>query len=143
MMYDTRMLAAKAPGVLKPLARNWSVSAVYTLQSGQPYSAYLGRDLNGDGNAFNDLAPGTARNQYRLPWRASIDPRIARDFHVGARGKVSLIWEAFNVTNRPNYGAVDDTVYTAGGEGLRLNGPLGTTAPADGRVTQLAVRVMF
>jgi hypothetical protein len=54
-----------------------------------------------------------------------------------------LIWEAFNVTNRPNYGAVDDTVYTAGGEGLRLNGPLGTTAPADGRVTQLAVRVMF
>ena len=143
MMYDARVLAAKAPGVLKPLARNWSVSAVYTLQSGQPYSAYLGRDLNRDGNAFNDLAPGTARNQYRLPWRASIDPRIARDFHAGARGKVSLIWEAFNVMNRPNYGAVDDTVYTAGGEGLRLNGPLGTTAPADGRVTQLAVRVMF
>ncbi len=143
MMYDTRVLAEKAPGILKPLVRNWSVSAICTLQSGQPYSASVDRDINGDGNAFNDLALGTTRNQYRLPWRASIDPRITRDVHVGARGKVSLIWEAFNVTNRPNYGAVDDTVYTAGGEGMRLNGPLGSKALADGRVTQLAVRVMF
>lgn len=143
VMYDTRLLAEKAPGILEALMRNWSVSAIYTLQSGQPYSAYIDRDSNGDGNAVNDLAQGTTRNQYRLPWRAAIDPRIARDFHVGARGKVSLIWEAFNVTNRPNYGAVDDTVYTAGGEGLRLNGPLGSNGLADGRVTQLAVKVMF
>jgi len=143
MMYDTRLLAEKAPGRLKPLVRNWSVSAIYMLQSGQPYSAYVDRDINGDGNAFNDLTPGTSRNQYRLPWQASMDPRIARDFHVGARGKVSLIWEAFNVTNRPNYGAVDDTVYTAGGDGLRLNGPLGSRTLADGRITQLAVRVGF
>jgi hypothetical protein len=143
MTYDTRMLAERAAGFLKPLARNWIISGVYTLQSGQPYSAYVNRDINGDGNAFNDLAPGTTRNQYRLPMQSSIDPRVARDFYVGARGKLSLIWEAFNLTNRPNYVSVDDTVYTAGGGGLSLNRPIGGSALADGRVMQLAVRMAF
>ena len=46
--------------------RGWTFSGIFTAQSGQPYSAYVNTDINGDGNTRNDIAPGTTRNQYRL-----------------------------------------------------------------------------
>jgi hypothetical protein len=143
-MYDTSALAGTRTGVMKALIAHWSLGVVYTLQSGQPYSSYVDGDINGDGNAFNDLAPATARNQYRLPVQASFDPRIARDFHVGQNGKLSLIWEAFNVTNRPNYVAVEDRLLLDSGAARRRSPIFGQAAmQADGRVMQLAVRVAF
>ena len=43
-------------------------AAIFTAQSGQPYTARVGAvDLNNDGNTRNDIAPGTTRNQFRLP----------------------------------------------------------------------------
>ena len=143
-MYDSTPFAAARTGVMKALLGDWSLSVVYSIQSGQPYSAYVDGDINGDGNAFNDLAPGTTRNQYRLPWQASIDPRIARDFYVGRNGRLSLIWEAFNVMNRPNYIAVDDLLFTPVGGSLGRNTQFGRkTSQTDGRVMQLAVRATF
>ena len=53
---------------------------------GQPYSARVGNvDLNNDGNTRNDFAPGTVRNQYRLPSYYSLDLRVARE-HSRSRG---------------------------------------------------------
>jgi hypothetical protein len=142
-MYDTTPLAASSNAVMNALISHWSLSVVYSIQSGLPYSAFVAGDINGDGNAFNDLAPGTTRNQYRLPWQASIDPRIARDFYIGRNRKLSLIWEAFNVTNRPNYIAVDDVLFT-GGESLRRSTQFGRkTRQADGRMMQLAAKLTF
>ena len=66
------------------LVRNWSFSVIFTAQSGQPYTARVGAvDLNGDGNTRNDIAPGTVRNQFRLPSLVTFDPRIARDIPIG------------------------------------------------------------
>jgi hypothetical protein len=112
--------------------------------SGAPYTGYVDADLNGDGNPFNDVAPATTRNQYRLPWQISFNPRAARDFHFGSGRKVSFIWEAFNLMNRPNYVAVDDMLYTMTPTGLQRN-PLfgGPTAQDEGRVMQLAAKVTF
>ena len=112
-MYDTSLLAVDRHGLSKRLIGNWQFGLVYTLQSGQPYSAFVNGDINGDHNAFNDLAPDTTWNQYRLPLQASFDPRVSRRFGLGRTRQLSLIWEAFNVMNRPNYTAVDNTLLLA------------------------------
>jgi len=117
---------------------------VYMLQSGQPFSAFVNGDVNADRNAFNDLAPDTTWNQYRLPVQASLDPRISRRLGLGRSRQLSLIWEAFNLTNRPNYTAVDNSLYSLGGASLVRNPLFGRkTGQGDGRVMQLAAKLLF
>jgi hypothetical protein len=143
-MYDTSLIASTRRGIAKALLTNWELSTVYTLRRGEPFSAYTNGDINGDRNDFNDLAPDTARNDYRLPWQGSLDPRIARRLHIGRARELSLIWEAFNVTNRPNYTAVDDALYVVSGGGLQRNPLFGRkTGQGDGRIMQLAVKATF
>jgi len=143
-IYDTTTRAALYHGITRRLLQKWTLSFTYDVLSGAPYSAYADADLNGDGNPFNDVAPGTTRNQYRLPWNISFNPRASRDFHFGNGRKVSLIWEAFNLTNRPNYVAVDDMLYALTATGLQRNPLFGRrTAQDEGRMMQLAAKVTF
>ncbi len=85
-VYSTDGLARRTSTVsARALIGGWSFSAIFTAQSGQPYTARVGAvDLNGDGNTRNDIAPGTVRNQFRLPAIVTLDPRIARDIRIGA-----------------------------------------------------------
>jgi hypothetical protein len=143
-MYDTSLLAVDRHGLSKRLIGNWQFGLVYTLQSGQPYSAFVNGDINGDRNAFNDLAPDTTWNRYRLPVQASLDPRVSRRLGLGRTRQLSLILEAFNVMNRPNYTAVDNTLYSLGGASLVRNPLFGRkTGQGDGRVMQLAAKLLF
>jgi hypothetical protein len=143
-MYDTSMLAVDRSGLSKRLIANWEWGFVYTLQTGRPFSAYVNGDINGDRNAFNDLAPGTTWNQYRLPFQASLDPRIARRFQIARSRQLLVIWEAFNISNRPNYTAADNTLYSIGAGSLSPNPLYGRrTAQANGRVMQFAARIIF
>lgn len=143
-MYDTSLLAVDRHGFSKRLIAGWEFGMVYALQTGRPYSAYVNGDINGDRNPFDDLAPGTTWNQYRLPYQSSFDPRVARRFAVGASRQLSLIWEAFNLSNRPNYTAVDNTLYQLDGTSLIRNPLFGrTTAQAYGRMMQFAARITF
>jgi hypothetical protein len=124
--------------------RNWSFSLIFTAQSGQPYTARVGAvDLNGDGNTRNDIAPGTVRNQFRLPTVVSFDPRIARDVALGPT-KVQLIWEAFNLFNRDNINGVDATYYSVSGTTLTRSTTFGRPLSSAGeRIMQLAVKLTF
>ena len=143
-VYDTSMLAVNRRGLSKRLIANWEWGFVYSLQTGQPFSAYVNGDINGDRNAFNDLAPNTTWNQYRLPYQSSLDPRIARRFQVAGSRQLLVIWEAFNIWNRPNYTAVDNTLYSIGAGSLSPNPLFGRkTAQGNGRVMQLAARLIF
>jgi len=143
-MYDTSVLAVDRHGLSKRLIADWEWGLVYTLQTGRPYSAYVNGDINGDRNGFNDLATGTTWNQFRLPYQASLDPRIARRFQLGRSEQLLMIWEAFNIWNRPNYTAVDNTLYSISSGSLLRNPLFGrTTAQANGRVMQLAARLVF
>jgi hypothetical protein len=122
----------------------WTLSAIYTLQSGQPYSAYVSTDINGDNNRFNDIAPGTTRNQYRYPASASLDPRAARDISLGRTTRLTLIWEAFNLLNRDTYNLVNQILYSATGTTLQRNSLFGDlTGTSDPRIMQLAVKLSF
>ena len=144
-MYDTSLLATDRHGLSKRLISDWEWGVVYTLQTGRPFSAYVNGDINGDRNAFNDLAPATSWNQYRLPYQASIDPRIARRFEIGRTRRLLVIWEAFNISNRPNYTAADSTLYSLSSPAPLVRNPLfgRPTAQANGRVMQLAARFVF
>jgi outer membrane receptor protein involved in Fe transport len=125
------------------LIGGWTFAGIFTAQSGQPYSAYVSADINNDGNNRNDIAPGTKRNQYRLPAQYSFDPRVARDFPIGG-GKAQLIWEAFNLFNSDNINGVRTTLYSATATTLthvtNFQQPTSSTGP---RIMQLAVKFLF
>jgi hypothetical protein len=144
-MYDSSVLAIDHHGLSKRLRENWEWGFVYTLQTGRPYSAYVVGDINADRNAFNDLAPDTSWNQYRLPYQSSMDPRVARRFSIGGSRQLYVIWEAFNIWNRPNYTAADNTLYSIGASGSLVRNPLfgRNVAEANGRMMQLAARIAF
>jgi outer membrane receptor protein involved in Fe transport len=143
-IYSSAGFADRFDGVLQAILSDWTLSAIYTAQSGQPYSAYASTDINRDNNRFNDLAPGTTRNQYRLPASISFDPRIARDIRLGGDTRLTVIWEAFNLLNRPNYNVVNNVLYNVVGTQLRVNPLFGqTTGQTDPRIMQLAVKVSF
>ena len=143
-VYSTDGLAEDFEGLGRALIGGWSFSAIFTAQSGQPYSARVGAvDLNGDGNTRNDIAPGTVRNQFRLPAIVTLDPRIARDIRLGSV-RTQLIWEAFNLLNRDNISGVDATYYSVAGTTLTRNATFGRPLASSGeRIMQLALKVTF
>jgi hypothetical protein len=125
------------------LTSGWTFAAIFTAQSGQPYSAYVSNDINLDQNARNDIAPGTTRNQFRLPSQVTFDPRIARDIPV-RKATLQLIWEAFNLFNRDNISGVRNTLYNVSGTTLTtLTNFQQPTLSAGPRIMQLAVKLRF
>ena len=125
------------------LAAGWTFAAILTAQSGQPYSAYVSNDINLDQNTRNDIAPGTKRNQYRLPSQVTFDPRIARDIPI-RKATLQLIWEAFNLFNRDNISGVRNTLYNVSGTTLTtLTNFQQPTLSAGPRIMQLAVKLRF
>ena len=143
-VYGTSGFADQFEGLTRTLLDGWSLSAIFTAQSGQPYTARVGAvDLNGDGNTRNDIAPGTARNEFHLPAIVTFDPRVAREIPVG-EARVHLIWEAFNLLNRDNISGVDTTLYSVSGTTLTSATTFGRPlASAGERIMQLAVKVTF
>ncbi len=143
-VYDTNGFAQRFTGVARTLVQDWSFSGIFTAQSGQPYTARVGAvDLNGDGNNRNDIAPGTSRNQFRLPSIVTLDPRISRDVPLG-RTRLQIIWEAFNLFNRNNFSAVETTFYSVSGTTLTRGALFGRpTATAGERIMQLAAKITF
>jgi outer membrane receptor protein involved in Fe transport len=143
-VYTARGLVNGANGFVRGLVNGWSFSGILTAQSGQPYTARIGAvDLNNDGNTRNDIAPGTIRNQFRLPAVVTLDPRIARDIQAG-QTRVQLIWEAFNLFNRDNINGVDTTYYSVVGTTLTPGTTFGRpTLSAGERIMQLAVKFTF
>lgn len=146
-VYSTDRLGRELSGLARALVQGWSFSGIVTAQSGQPYSARVGTaDLNNDGNPRNDLAPGTSRNQFRLPSLVSVDPRIARDIRLPGRVRAQLIWEAFNLLNRDNINSVDVTYYNVNvaARTLSPNPRFGEPVTSAGeRIMQLALRLTF
>ena len=145
-VWDTNGIADGVEGFTGALARNWSFSGILTVQSGQPYTARVGAvDLNNDGNTRNDIAPGTARNEFRLPNIVVLDLRVARDLPFGSRDRrVQLIWEAFNLFNRDNINGENTTLYSVTGTTLTRSTTFGRATSSFGeRIMQLAVKFVF
>jgi outer membrane receptor protein involved in Fe transport len=144
-VYVTTRRADLLPGVVRAFATGWTFSAIFTAESGRPYSARMvDVDLNNDGNRFNDLAPGTRRNAFRLPAIVTLDPRIAREIPLRGSVRAQLIWEAFNLLNRANFNAAVMSRYTVRESTLVPTTAFGEPQSSAGeRIMQLALRVTF
>ena len=101
-------------------------------------------DLNGDGNWFNDLAPGTTRNGRRGKKEGRFDARLAREFGLPNGLRLGASVDVFNVLNATHYRDVDTTLYSAAGGVLVTNPLFGTRSNArEPRVIQLGVSLAF
>jgi hypothetical protein len=146
-IYDTDGLGTAQTGAARALTQGWTFGVIFTASSGQPYSARVGNvDLNLDGNTRNDFAPGTVRNQFRLPNYYSLDLRIARTITVMRTVKLQPIFEVYNLTNADDINSVNNAFYgvntttnvltpsTSFGQALSTAGQ---------RIMQLAIKVLF
>ena len=144
VIYTTDTFASRFGGWVEDVLKDWTLSAIYTIQSGQPYTAYVSTDINRDFNRFNDIAPGTTRNEFRFPTHASLDPRAARSIPLGGTRELTLIWEAFNLLNRANYNVINNMLYSVAGTTLTRSTAFGQrTSQTDPRIMQLAVKFAF
>jgi hypothetical protein len=143
--YDTDALTSGFAGLGRTLAGGWTLSAILSAQSGQPYSARVGAaDLNNDGNTRNDLAPGTTRNQFRFDGYTTVDLRVARDIHTVRSARVTLVFEVFNLFNDDRFNDVNTGYYNVAGTVLTPNTAFGApTLSAGERTIQLAAKFSF
>ncbi len=106
------------------LANGWSVSGIFTENSGRPYSYQIfggtrlagGREtINGAGGAT--YLPTVGRNTLRMPDTVNMDLRLGRAFGLqGFHRDVTLrvFAEGFNVLNHENISAVQQRAFVLG-----------------------------
>ena len=97
---------------LRFLLSDYTLSSISQINSGVPYTATVGADLNLDGNRFNDRAPGTVRNGFRAHYFWQSDMRITRAFRLSETMRLRLIAEGFNLSNRTNVLAPNISLYS-------------------------------
>ena len=120
-------------------------SALFTYQTGRPYTPYAGQDLNLDGTASSTDRPTVNgdhldRNSYRYPDFYTLDIRLGVGFMVGP-GKVSVFGECYNCTNTANRG-VTNTTYGLGPAPAAAFG-ISNSVTTSPRAFQAAVRYDF
>ena len=147
-VWDLDGFTSNYTGWQRAILGGWSLSGIASYQTGQPYSALAATDLNNDGNARSDRAPGFGRNTFRLPSIFSVDPRVTKTFNVPGGVGLQLIAEAFNVLNDSNVNLERTTYYGfASGQLVPQTNPLtgfGSPAASAGpRIIQLAAKVTF
>jgi outer membrane receptor protein involved in Fe transport len=86
----------------KSFLRNFSLSGILTLQSGRPFTVFTGGDSNGDTNPVTDRVGLIGRNTYTGDALRALDLRVSRFFQLREGVKLDLIFDAFNLLNRPN-----------------------------------------
>lgn len=111
---------------LRFLLSDYTFSSITQINSGVPYTATVGADLNNDGNRFNDRAPGTVRNQFRARTFWQSDMRITRLFRLGETMKLRLIAEGFNTSNRTNVLSPNINLYSGFNSSNLFTIPTGT-----------------
>jgi hypothetical protein len=156
----------KGRSVASQLFRHWQLSGIFSVQTGQPFTATLSTDPSNtaatarpnriaDGNLpsgqrspthwFNTaafVAPAcicfgnSGRDILRGPGFVDLDFGIVRDFLFGDRFRFQVRAESFNLMNHPNLGLPNSAIGTA------LAGTINTTINSE-RQNQLALKLFF
>jgi outer membrane receptor protein involved in Fe transport len=136
--------AGRFDGPLETVLDDWRLGALYTLEGGRPFTAYVDMDLDGDGNRYNDVAPGTERNAFRRPKEGRLDVRAAREIALPRGLRLLATVDVFNLLNATHYREVEATLYTVAGDTLVPNPQFGKRFDAKPpRVMQLGVALRF
>jgi hypothetical protein len=91
--------------------RGVQLGYVVSFATGVPFNVVAGSDLNND-TTNNDRPRGVSRNSARQPSTATVDVRVSRRFVTGRRHRLEALIEAFNIFNRTNILAVNNTFGT-------------------------------
>ena len=110
-VWDLNYASRFSSPIERGILGGWQLSGIFTAESGQPYSGFLGFDLNGDSNRNTDRTPGLGRDTFYLPTIVSLDPRITRNVNITEKYRLQFIAEAFNVFNRANITGVNQTEF--------------------------------
>ncbi|MDT8068279.1 MAG: TonB-dependent receptor [Terriglobia bacterium] len=110
-VWDLNAYTGNMNRIAKGVLGGWELSSIFTAQSGQPYSALLGSDLNNDSNRQTDRTPGVGRDTFNLPATYSLDPRITRTVKITEGTKLQFFGEAFNLFNHFNVTSVRNQQY--------------------------------
>ena len=78
------------------------MSSVVTLQTARPFTIFVGGAANGGANPAPDCVWLIARNTYIGDLLRAWDLRVSRRFPISERVRLNLIFDAFNLLNRPN-----------------------------------------
>jgi hypothetical protein len=116
----------------------FQVSGIFRAQSGFHFSRFDDppRDPDGNGN-FSGVDFTAGRNAFTAAPFVNLDLRFAKQFDIGDRVKVQLLFEFFNVLNRQNPSAVQNRANL-------LTQPFGsTTQVLPGREGQVGIRISF
>ena len=118
-----------------------SLGGIFRFNTGRPYSASAGADLNGDG-VNNDRAPGfeDQPNSFRMDSLYRTDIRLAYRVAMPGDRRLELIGEMFNVFNQTYFTSVNTTWGTTSTPRTTFGQPL---TAADPRVAQLGFRLIF
>jgi hypothetical protein len=139
-VYELGTFTRSDNAVLRALLSDYTFSGIMQLQSGFPYTATVGADLNRDGNSRNDRVPGLERNTFRTPNVYQFDVRITRNIRLGETMRLRLIAEGFNIFNRSNVGPAPG----GGGQGyVNTNFFRTFTATSVGGVNTLTLAAPF
>ncbi|HTR26762.1 MAG TPA: carboxypeptidase regulatory-like domain-containing protein [Terriglobales bacterium] len=101
-----------ADGPANTFLKSFEFSDILNLQSGRPFTIFVGNDINNDTNPVTDRVGWSPRNSYRGDPLYANDVRLAYLFHLRETRSVQLAVDAFNVFNRPN---VDEVTSVYGG----------------------------
>jgi outer membrane receptor protein involved in Fe transport len=112
LLYQTGTFKYSENKFVRALFSDYVFSGIFQANSGVAYSALVSGDPNNDGNTATDRAPGTVRNQFSTPAAYIFDMRVARVIKFGEKYRLQLIAEGFNIFNRSNVIAVNNTQYS-------------------------------
>jgi hypothetical protein len=146
------------------VARDWTVSGIYTAHTGHPFTVNqsgnnVGTSATGLPNvtgdttgpqtvdqwfntaAFQAVTSGTFGNELRNrltgPGFQNFDMTIQRQIHLGGRTAATLRWDIFNVFNTVNFGLPNRDITSAATFGTI------SSLASDPRTMQIAVRLTF
>ena len=103
------------------VADGWTVSPIYQIQNGLPFSLTtsgtpaggLGSSINGSGGANRIDVLG--RNTFRLPSTWITDLRMAKRFTFAEKYSLELMGDFYNLGNKQNVTGVNTVGYIIGG----------------------------
>ena len=102
----------------------------------------------------SDRPPSAGRNTFEAPGYAAVDLRFSRDIALWReRARLRLIFEAFNLTNRANFGSLNPSVASIVTTQYNFNSTTRVFSPNptfgqvldtfDPRILQLAAKIYF
>ena len=108
-----------ATGPKDTFARDFELSSIITLQSGRPFTLFVGQNVFGDVaglstdrvggapaggncNSVSDCSTVVSRNTYVGPPMYTWDLRLSRNFRFGETKALNFAIDAFNLFNHPN-----------------------------------------